>query len=111
MTVKFHKEKKDGDKELRHLSMSLSLQICLKPHIGMTSVIAQPQQDSHILGRNMRISIITQKEQRYARNKIQKHKTVPRGNSVITEFTCVYFPHAYILHSKRGGGTQQTSLT
>ena len=62
-------------------------------------------------GRSVRIRIIKQKEQRYERNKRQKHRTALRGNSVITEFACVYFPHAYILHSKRGGETQQTSLT
>lgn len=28
-------------------------------------------------------------------------------NSVNIEITCVYFPHAYMLNSKRGGGRQQ----
>lgn len=38
----------------------------------------------------------------------EQHQEV---NSVKTDSISIYFPHAYIIHSKGGGGRQQTSLT
>ena len=55
-------------------------------------------------GRNVRIRIIKQKEQRYRRNKRQKHRAASRGTFSEYKICLVYFPHAYILHSKRTGG-------
>ena len=57
--------------------------------------------ETHIFqGRNIRIRIIKQKEQRYEKNKCRFTEQKREGNSVNDKFACIYFPHAYILHSK-----------
>lgn len=58
-------------------------------------------------GRSVRVRIIKSKEQRLKRNKRQKHRIASGGTFSeyrIPESVCIYFLHAYIPYSKRGGG-------